>query len=153
MDNEDTKAPKDDGAAGGGSAESGAPGAAETVTVCKEEGGKEKGEEKQEEGLPNSLPILPMRDVPLLPGAMASLAIGRKESVRLVDEAALGSRLIGVFAQRSPDVETPDARDLFEVGVVAVILRMLKIPDGTVRLMVQGLRRTRLVRMEAREPY
>ncbi len=149
-DDGDKKIAKDDGAADG-PAGNGVPAAAATVTVREDE--EESGEEKQEDGLPNSLPILPMRDVPLLPGAVASLAIGRKESVKLVDEAALGSRLIGVFAQRVPDIETPDAKDLFEIGVVAVILRMLKIPDGTVRLMVQGLRRTRLVKMETREPY
>ncbi|MBI3456439.1 MAG: endopeptidase La [Candidatus Rokubacteria bacterium] len=102
---------------------------------------------------PDELPILPLREAVLFPQAVLPLAVARPSSVRLVDEAVLGARLIGVVTQRDATQETPTAGDLHGVGTVAVIHKMLKQPDGTIRLIVQGLERARVVEFTRTAPY
>ena len=99
--------------------------------------------------VPEVLSILPLRDTVLFPQAVLPLAAGREASVRLIEDAVRGGRLIGVFGQRDPSREDPQEADLHRVGTVATIHKMVKQPDGTVRLVVQGLTRVRIVEVTA----
>src|SRR3990170_1020582 len=87
--------------------------------------------------IPDALPLLPLRDAVLFPHAVLPLAVAREASVRLVDEAVLGSHLIGTVTQRDPAVEEPGPDDIYGVGTAAIIHKMLKYPDGTMRLVIQ----------------
>jgi ATP-dependent Lon protease len=103
--------------------------------------------------LPEELPILPLRDTVLFPNSFMPLAVARESSVRLIDEAIADRRLIGVFTQRDASVEEPDQADLYPVGTVTHIHKMFKLPDGSLRLIVQGLSRLRLDRIVSSRPY
>lgn len=103
--------------------------------------------------LPDVLPILPLRDTVLFPQAVLPLAVGRPASVRLVDDAVQGSRLIAVVTQRDPAVEEPRLEDLFSVGSVAVIHKIAKQPDGTLKLVVQGVERIRVAEIVQEKPF
>jgi ATP-dependent Lon protease len=104
-------------------------------------------------GTPDELPILPLREAVLFPQAVIPLAVARSSSVRAVDEAVLGSRLIGTLTQRDGALEAPAPQDLHRIGTVATIHRMLKQPDGTIRLVVQGLERFRVVEYTQMTPH
>ena len=101
----------------------------------------------------NTLPVLPLRDTVLFPQAVLPLAAGREASVRLIEEAARGSREIAVFTQREAGTDQPGQADLHRVGTVAAIHKMLKQPDGTVRLVVQGLRRVEMLEVTQERPF
>ncbi|MCC6224671.1 MAG: endopeptidase La [Thermoleophilia bacterium] len=103
--------------------------------------------------IPPTLPVLPLRDTVVFPESMSPLAIGQERSIRLVDEAVAGNRLVVLVASKASEVEAPGAADVHTIGTAAVIHRMLRIPDGTLRVLVQGVRRVRLVRWVAEEPY
>ena len=103
--------------------------------------------------VPEVLSILPLRDTVLFPQAVVPLAAGRETSVRLIEDAARGGRLIGVFGQRDPSVEDPEQGDLHRVGTAATILKVVKQPDGIVRLVVQGIARVRIVEMVQSRPF
>ena len=103
--------------------------------------------------VPEVLSILPLRDTVLFPQAVLPLAAGREASVRLIEDAARSGRLIGVFGQRDPSREDPQESDLHRVGTVATIHKMIKQPDGTIRLVVQGLARVRIVDVTQRRPF
>ena len=102
---------------------------------------------------PDVLSILPLRDTVLFPQAVLPLSVGRPTSVRLVEEAIAGSRLIAAVMQREASVEEPDPGDLFSVGTVAVIHKLFKQPDGTLRIIVQGLGRAQVTEIIQREPF
>jgi ATP-dependent Lon protease len=106
-----------------------------------------------QEALPGVLPLLPLRDMVVFPDSMTPLAIGQERSIRLVDEAVTGDRTIALVTLRSPEEEPESAEDLYEVGVSAVIHKMIRVPDGTLRVLVQGLSRVRLEGLEQTEPY
>jgi ATP-dependent Lon protease len=103
--------------------------------------------------VPEVLSILPLRDTVLFPQAILPLAAGREASVRLIEDAVRTGRLIGLFGQRDPSHEDPQESDLYRVGTVATIHKMVKQPDGTVRVVVQGLARVRIVEMTQRRPF
>ncbi|MBI4562268.1 MAG: LON peptidase substrate-binding domain-containing protein, partial [Candidatus Rokubacteria bacterium] len=103
--------------------------------------------------LPDILSILPLRDTVLFPQAVLPLAVGRPASVRLVDEAIPGSRLIAAVTQRDPAIEDPRRADLFSVGTLTIIHKMLRQPDGTLRLVVQGLGRIRVTEILQEQPF
>jgi len=103
--------------------------------------------------IPEQVPILPLRDTVLFPQSALPLGAGRESSVRLLEDVVRGSRLIGVFMQRDAAVEEPREADLHRVGTIATVHKVLKQPDGTVRLVVQGLRRIRMVEMTQVRPY
>jgi len=103
--------------------------------------------------LPDLLSILPLRDTVLFPQAVLPLAVARVPSVRLVEDALGGSRLIGVVTQRDPAIEEPGSEDLSTVGTAALIHKVLKQPDGTLRLVVQGIARFRIMEIVQREPF
>jgi len=103
--------------------------------------------------IPDSLPVLPLRDTVLFPNSFMPLAVAREASVRLIDESMTGSRLIAVFTQRDASVEEPTETDLYEIGTATHIHKMFKLPDGSLRLIVQGLSRVRLKRLTSLRPY
>src|SRR5437868_7417736 len=102
---------------------------------------------------PPELPILPLRDTVLFPNSFMPLAVARESSVRLIDDAIANSKLIAVFTQRDAAVEEPGQPDLYTVGTATHIHKMFKLPDGSLRLIVQGLARLRLESIVATQPY
>ncbi|MEA2323675.1 MAG: ATP-dependent Lon protease, partial [Solirubrobacteraceae bacterium] len=88
--------------------------------------------------LPSRLPVLPLRETVPLPDTLTPLAIGQERSIQLVNDALAGDRMLVMVASRNPDLEQPGPDDLFRVGVVGAIARMMKVPDGTLRILVQG---------------
>jgi ATP-dependent Lon protease len=103
--------------------------------------------------IPNELPVLPLRDTVLFPNSFLPLAVARESSVRLIEEAIAGSKLVGVFTQRDASVEEPTQDDLHQVGTATHIHKMFKLPDGSLRLIVQGLSRLKLESLIAVRPY
>src|SRR5689334_15133205 len=103
--------------------------------------------------MPDELPILPLRDTVLFPNSFMPLAVARESSVKLIDEAIAGAKVIGVFTQKDPSQEDPGEADLHQVGTLTHIHKMFKLPDGSLRLIVQGLARIRLSRMLVTKPY
>ena len=116
---------------------------------------EEQGElvEVKREGFPPQLPIMAIRSTVIFPFAVVPLTVARPRSIRLVDEVASGDKLFGALAQRETQVEEPGPEELYEVGTICKIVRMLKQPDGTVLLLVQGLARFRVGTFLQEEPY
>ncbi|HET7856743.1 MAG TPA: endopeptidase La [Gaiellaceae bacterium] len=107
----------------------------------------------EEVEVPSTLPVLPLKDTVVFPDSLLPLAIGQERSIKLIDEAVAGDRVIALVASQSPDIEQPGWDDLYEVGTAALIQKMIRVPDGTQRILVQGLRRIRLERHVRDEPY
>src|SRR6201990_1826717 len=103
--------------------------------------------------IPAELPILPLRDTVLFPNSFMPLAVARESSVRLIDDAIANGKLIAVFTQRAASVEEPGQADLYPVGTATHIHKMFKLPDGSLRLIVQALARLTLDEMVATQPY
>jgi ATP-dependent Lon protease len=103
--------------------------------------------------LPDRLPILPLRGTVLLPHAVLPLGAGRPSSIRLIEEAVQAGRLVGAVMQRDPKEDAPDGGGLHRVGTVTIIHKAVKQADGSLRLIVQGLGRFRLLEVVEREPY
>src|SRR5439155_225429 len=94
--------------------------------------------------IPELLPVLPLRDIVIFPYMIVPLFVSRERSIRAVDQALAENRMIMLVAQRDIDKEEPAAADLFNVGTAAIIMRMLKLPDGRIRILVQGLSRAKI---------
>jgi ATP-dependent Lon protease len=103
--------------------------------------------------IPPELPILPLRDTVLFPNSFMPLAVARASSVRLIDEAIANGKLIAVFTQRDASIEEPLQSDLYPVGTATHIHKMFKLPDGSLRLIVQGLARLTLNELVSTQPY
>ena len=103
--------------------------------------------------VPPELPVLPLRDTVLFPNSFMPLAVARESSVRLIEEAIADSRLVGVFTQLEPGTEEPTQEDLYQVGTATHIHKMFKLPDGTLRLIVQGQTRLHLEEVLETRPY
>src|SRR3712207_3890804 len=99
---------------------------------------------EQQLQIPESLPVLPLRDIVIYPFMIVPLFVSREKSIRAVDEALGENRMIFLVSQRDLDKEEPAGEDLYTTGTVAVIMRMLKLPDGRIRILVQGLTRARV---------
>lgn len=106
-----------------------------------------------ESDLPEVLPILPLRGVVVYPQTGVPLTIGQERSIRLVDDVVAGNRLVGLVASKDPDLENPNPEDLYAVGTLATVHRLFRAPDGTIRLLVQGLSRFRVTEYVDTEPY
>ena len=105
------------------------------------------------EDLPEELPILPLRNTVLFPGVVIPITAGRDKSIKLINDANNSSKVIGVVAQKNDNEEDPDIKDLHQVGVVARILRVLKMPDGNTTVIIQGKKRFRLGEEVTKKPY
>ncbi len=103
--------------------------------------------------IPPELPVLPLRDTVLFPNSFMPLAVARESSVRLIDDAIGGGKLIAVFTQRDASVDEPGQDDLYPVGTATHIHKMFKLSDGSLRLIVQGLARLKMERVVAAKPY
>ncbi|MCA1580607.1 MAG: endopeptidase La [Acidobacteria bacterium] len=115
---------------------------------------KEVAAEREHElPIPDILPVLPLKDVVVFPFIILPLSVSREKSITAVDAALAEQRIIMLVAQRDAQSETPRPEELFPVGTVAAIMRMLKLPDGRIRLLVQGLSRARVDSFLAEEPY
>ena len=103
--------------------------------------------------IPPELPVLPLRDTVLFPNSFMPLAVARESSVRLIEEAIADDRLVGVFTQLEPGTEDPTQDDLYPIGTATHIHKMFKLPDGTLRLIVQGQVRLQLDEVLETQPY
>jgi ATP-dependent Lon protease len=104
-------------------------------------------------GLPERAPVLPLRDTVTFPDMLIPLNVGQQRSIELINDVLRGDRSIVMVASRNPEVETPSAEDLYSVGVIGVVARMIRVPDGTLRVLIQGSQRIRIERWVASEPY
>ncbi|ATA73961.1 MULTISPECIES: endopeptidase La [Capnocytophaga] len=113
----------------------------------------EDEEEIQKESLPTVLPILPLRNMVLFPGVVIPITAGRDASVRLINDANEGSKTIGVVAQIDENVEIPTGKDIYHLGTVARILKVLKMPDGNITIIIQGKKRFEIDTILEEKPY
>ncbi|MFT6500784.1 MAG: ATP-dependent Lon protease [Crocinitomicaceae bacterium] len=113
----------------------------------------EEEENMNKQSFPDELAILPLRNNVLFPGVVIPITVGRDKSIRLIRDANAGSKIIGVVSQKNQDEEAPEFADLHSVGTVAQIIRMLKMPDGTSTVIIQGKRRFEILNPTETEPY
>lgn len=113
----------------------------------------EDEEEMNNELLPNDLPILPLRNTVLFPGVVIPITAGRDKSIKLINDANASGKVIGVVAQKEESVEEPTQNDIFHVGTVARIIRVLKMPDGNTTVILQGKKRFEIDQFTQEEPY
>ena len=105
------------------------------------------------EDIPEILSILPLRNTVLFPGVVIPITAGRDKSIQLINDANKGDKVIGVVAQRDEDVEDPTSEDIYKTGVVAQILRVLKMPDGNTTVIIQGKKRFKIKELIQEQPY
>ncbi|QXP79470.1 MULTISPECIES: endopeptidase La [Winogradskyella] len=105
------------------------------------------------ESLPNSLPILPLRNTVLFPGVVIPITAGRDASIKLINDANKGGKVIGVVSQIDESVENPTAKDIYKTGTVARILKVLKMPDGNTTVVIQGKKRFEINEVISEKPY
>jgi ATP-dependent Lon protease len=105
------------------------------------------------EPLPDALPILPLRETVTYPDTLTPLAVGQERSINLVNEVLSGNRMLAMVASKDPENDTPGPDDLYDVGVAGTVARMMKVPDGTLRILVQGSERIRIVEYVTEQPY
>src|SRR6476646_5860562 len=109
--------------------------------------------DEQELKIPDILPVLPLPDVVMFPYMIAPLFVNRERSAKAVDQALAENRMILLVAQKNPNVDDPKPDDLHNFGTVSVIMRMLKLPDGRVRILVQGFSRAQVESYDESKPY
>jgi|GEM_PF-2480798 len=122
---------------------------APAVTEAEDSGADEKGEIE----IPGEMPVLPVRDIVVFTYMVLPLFVGREKSIKAVDEALNSNRFLFILTQKDETVDDPAAGDLYDVGTVCMIMRMLKMPDGRLKILVQGLSRARVKRFASEEPY
>ena len=110
-------------------------------------------QERQGQPLPAALPVLPLREMVPYPDTLLPLGVGQQRSIKLVNEVLSGERMLVMVAARDPEVEQPIPDQLHDVGVAGIVARMLKIPDGTIRILVQGTERVRVGDYVTEKPY
>ena len=103
--------------------------------------------------LPAVMPILGLSDVVIFPGMMTPLLVESSASIKLIDDVVGGDRMVGLILQRDPEIDEPKPQDLYEYGCVARVIKMLKFPDSTVRILVEGTRRFKVGKYSAKTPY
>ena len=123
------------------------------IDITSDGSGAQEIEVGVRQELPSALPVLPLRETVPFPDTLTPLAIGQERSVQLVNDVLAGNRMLVMVASRKPELEEPAPADLYEVGVVGVVARMLKVPDGTLRLLVQSGRRVRIDSWKTELPY
>ena len=105
------------------------------------------------EALPDSIPILPLKNTVLFPGVVIPITASRDRSIELIKDANNADKVIGVVAQKDQSIENPDLKDLYEIGTVAQILRVLKMPDGNTTVIIQGKKRFQIHKIISEKPY
>ncbi len=114
---------------------------------------KQEEDESNKMEIPNELPVLAIKNTVLFPGVIFPITVGRDKSIRLVKEANKKDKTIALVSQRNSDIEDPSGDDLFEVGVLAKIIKLMRMPDGTTTVIIQGKRRIRIGEYTDIEPY
>ena len=110
-------------------------------------------EPAEELTFPATLPVLPLKDTVVCPESVTPLAIGQERSIKLVEDVVSGDRMLALVTVKNPEAEQPGWDDLYEVGTAAVIHKMIKVPDGTLRILVQGVKRIKLEHKVQDDPY
>ncbi len=113
----------------------------------------EDEDEIERESLPEFLPILPLKNTVLFPGVVIPITAGRDKSIQLINDANNGDKVIGVVAQKDLNTENPGSKDIYNLGVVAKILRVLKMPDGNTTVIIQGKKRFEIEKVVKEDPY
>ena len=113
----------------------------------------EDEEALEKEDLPAEVSLLPLRNTVLFPGVVIPITVGRDKSIQLIKDANKGSKVIGVVAQKDQALENPGANDIYSLGTVAQILRVLKMPDGNTTIIIQGKKRFEIDQIISEEPY
>ncbi|APA63313.1 endopeptidase La [Maribacter sp. 1_2014MBL_MicDiv] len=113
----------------------------------------EDEEQMNSETLPETLPILPLRNTVLFPGVVIPITAGRDKSIHLIKDANNGSKVIGVVSQKDEETENPDVKDINTLGTVAKILRVLQMPDGNTTVIIQGKKRFEIAEVLTKKPY
>jgi ATP-dependent Lon protease len=113
----------------------------------------EQTPEQQQITIPDVLPVLPMPDIVVFPYMIVPLFVNRERSAKAVDQALAENRMIMLVSQKDPNIDEPKAADLYDFGTVSVIMRMLKMPDGRVRILVQGFSRAQVEFFDESNPY
>ena len=103
--------------------------------------------------VPSSLPLLPLRNTVLFPGVIIPITVGREKSIKLIRDAYKGNKIIGAVAQKDMDIDHPSLKDLYRVGTVAQILKILEMPDGSTSVIIQGKKRFEVLGLVSDEPY
>src|SRR5574340_971033 len=103
--------------------------------------------------IPDELPVLPLKDTVIYPFAVQPLGVGQERSIRLIDDVMRGNRLVVLVAQKSADIEQAGPDDIFSIGTVSRIARMIRMPDGTIHTLVQGLERVEIGEFTQEKPY
>ena len=114
---------------------------------------QEDEEEMNKEATPDVLAILPLRNTVLFPGVVIPISAGRDKSIKLINDANAGDKIIGVVAQKNEDIEDPTKNDIHTIGTVARILRVLKMPDGNITVILQGKKRFEIDEVTTEKPY
>jgi len=109
--------------------------------------------EKEKQEIPGTLPVLPLRETVVFPDTMIPLTIGQERSVKLIDDVLESNRLLMMVTSKVAELETPGPTDLYQVGTVGLAHKMVKLPDGTMRILVQGLQRARTTGFVSEQPY
>src|SRR5437588_7477727 len=109
--------------------------------------------EQQQITIPDILPVLPLPDLVVFPYMIVPLFVNRDRSAKAVDQALAENRMVLLVSQKNPDMDDPKAEDLHNFGTVSIIMRMLKLPDGRVRILVQGRSRARVESFDESQPY
>jgi ATP-dependent Lon protease len=110
-------------------------------------------EPTEELTFPATLPVLPLKDTVVFPESVTPLAIGQERSIKLVEDVVSGDRALALVTVKHPEAEQPGWDDLYEIGTAAVVHKMIKVPDGTLRILVQGVQRIKLDRPVQDDPY
>src|ERR1051325_9031436 len=103
--------------------------------------------------IPSTLPVLPLKETVVFPQSVSPLAIGQERSVKLVDDVVAGERMVALVTVRNTEPEQPGWDDLHEIGTAAIVHKMIRVPDGSLRILVQGVGRIRLERRVQEDPY
>jgi ATP-dependent Lon protease len=124
-----------------------------SILASSAAGAEAPGAKSSGKSLPEVMPVLGLSDIVVFPGMVAPLLVESAQSIRLIDDVVAGDRFLGLALQKRPEVENPMPQDLWEYGCAARVLKMLKFPDNTVRVLIEGLRRFRIRNFTSQDPY
>ncbi len=113
----------------------------------------EDGDGNDEQLIPAELTLLPLRNTVLFPGVVIPITVGRDKSIKAVNDAYKADKLVGVVSQKDSQVEEPSANDLVNIGTVAKILKLIKMPDGGTTVIIQGKKRFKIDEITSEDPY
>jgi ATP-dependent Lon protease len=125
----------------------------ESPAAEEQESGRSQQNDEEPLSIPEELPILPLKDTVIYPFAVQPLGVGQERSIRLIDEVMRGNRLVVLVAQKSEEIEQAGPDDIFKIGTVSRIARMIRMPDGTIQIIVQGLERVAIGEFTQEKPY